>query len=149
MCIRDRDSFARKHNSTEFQAFIAEHETDFIRFKTNLLLEDAGKDPIKRADLIGNLVQSISVIPEAIVRDVYIKMCIRDRCCLSCRFTTSTSLRYSRCPVSYTHLDVYKRQAVEEITYAKEKGIDFIICDHHVPDDIPVSYTHLRNRYAH
>ena len=42
--------FARKHNSTEFQAFIAEHETDFIRFKTNLLLEDAGKDPIKRAE---------------------------------------------------------------------------------------------------
>ncbi|MCD8093304.1 MAG: DNA primase [Bacteroides sp.] len=71
----DPDSFARKHNSTEFQAFIQEHETDFIRFKTNLLLEDAGKDPIKRAELIGNLVQSISIIPEAIVRDVYIKEC--------------------------------------------------------------------------
>lgn len=71
----DPDSFARKHNSTEFQAFLSAHETDFIRFKTNLLLEDAGKDPIKRAELIGNLVQSISVIPEAIVRDVYIKEC--------------------------------------------------------------------------
>lgn len=71
----DPDSFARKHNATEFQAFIQEHETDFIRFKTNLLLEDAGKDPIKRAELIGNLVQSISVIPEAIVRDVYVKEC--------------------------------------------------------------------------
>lgn len=71
----DPDSFARKHNSTEFQEFISKHETDFIRFKTNLLLEDAGKDPIKRAELIGNLVQSISVIPEAIVRDVYIKEC--------------------------------------------------------------------------
>ncbi|MDR0891393.1 MAG: DNA primase [Mediterranea sp.] len=71
----DPDSFARKHNSVEFQAYIKEHESDFIRFKTNLLLEDAGKDPIKRAELIGNLVQSISVIPEAIVRDVYIKEC--------------------------------------------------------------------------
>ena len=71
----DPDSFARKHNSTEFQEFISKHETDFIRFKTNLLLEDAGKDPIKRAELISNLVQSISVIPEAIVRDVYIKEC--------------------------------------------------------------------------
>ena len=71
----DPDSFARKHNATEFQAFIQENETDFIRFKTNLLLEDAGKDPIKRAELIGNLVQSISIIPEAIVRDVYIKEC--------------------------------------------------------------------------
>ena len=71
----DPDSFARKHNSTEFQQFIQEHETDFIRFKTNLLLEDAAGDPIKRAELIGNIVQSISVIPEAIVRDVYIKEC--------------------------------------------------------------------------
>ena len=71
----DPDSFARKHNATEFQAFIQEHETDFIRFKTNLWFEDAGKDPIKRAELIGNLVQSISIIPEAIVRDVYIKEC--------------------------------------------------------------------------
>ena len=71
----DPDSFARKHNATEFQAFIQENETDFIRFKTNLLLEDAGKDLIKRAELIGNLVQSISIIPEAIVRDVYIKEC--------------------------------------------------------------------------
>ena len=71
----DPDSFARKHNATEFQKFIKDNETDFIRIKTNLLLEDAGKDPIKRAELIGNLVQSISIIPEAIVRDVYIKEC--------------------------------------------------------------------------
>lgn len=71
----DPDSFARKHNATEFQKFIQDNESDFIRFKTNLLLEDAGKDPIKRAELIGNLVQSISIIPEAIVRDVYIKEC--------------------------------------------------------------------------
>ncbi len=71
----DPDSFARKHNAAEFQEFIQKHETDFIRFKANLLMEDAGKDPIKRAELIGNLVQSISIIPEAIVRDVYIKEC--------------------------------------------------------------------------
>lgn len=71
----DPDSFARKHNATEFQAFIQEHEADFIRFKTNLLLEEAGKDPIKRAELIADIVRSISVIPEAIVRDVYIKEC--------------------------------------------------------------------------
>ena len=71
----DPDSFARKHNSEEFQAFIRDHEKDFIRFKTDLLMEDAGRDPIKRAELISNIVRSISVIPEAIVRDVYIKEC--------------------------------------------------------------------------
>ncbi|MFV0586126.1 DNA primase [Bacteroides reticulotermitis] len=71
----DPDSFARKHNSEGFQNFIRDHESDFIRFKTNLLMEDAGKDPIKRAELISDIVRSISVIPEAIVRDVYIKEC--------------------------------------------------------------------------
>ena len=71
----DPDSFARKHNATEFQNFIQEHETDFIRFKAQLLMEDAGKDPMKRAELINDIVRSIAVIPEAIVGDVYIKEC--------------------------------------------------------------------------
>ena len=71
----DPDSFARKQSASDFTAFIEQHQTDFIRFKTNLLLNDAGKDPIKRAELISSLVQSIAVIPEAIVRDVYIKEC--------------------------------------------------------------------------
>ena len=71
----DPDSFARKHNASEYQAFIEEHETDFIRFKTNLLMKDAQRDPIKRAELIGSLMESIAVIPEAIVRDIYIKEC--------------------------------------------------------------------------
>ena len=71
----DPDSFARKHNSTDFQAYIAAHEVDFIRFKANLLLDEAGKDPMKRAELIADIVKSISVIPEAIVRSVYIREC--------------------------------------------------------------------------
>ncbi len=71
----DPDSFARKHNATDFQAYISTHEKDFIRFKTNLLLDEAGKDPIKRAELIVDIVRSISVIPEAIVRSVYMKEC--------------------------------------------------------------------------
>ena len=60
----DPDSFARKNN-----------EVDFIRFKTNLLMEEAGKDPIKRAELISSIVKSISVIPDSIVRSVYIREC--------------------------------------------------------------------------
>ena len=71
----DPDSFARKHNATEFQEYIAAHEVDFIRFKTNLLMSDAGSDPYKRAALITDIVKSISVIPEAIVRSEYIKEC--------------------------------------------------------------------------
>lgn len=71
----DPDSFARKHNATDYQAYITAHEVDFIRFKTDLLLNDAGNDPIKRAGLITDIVRSISVIPDAIVRSVYIKEC--------------------------------------------------------------------------
>ena len=48
---------------------------DFIRFKTNLLMEEAGKDPIKRASLISSIVKSISVIPDSIVRSVYTREC--------------------------------------------------------------------------
>ncbi|MBQ8360647.1 MAG: DNA primase [Bacteroidaceae bacterium] len=71
----DPDSFARKHNATDYKAYINSHEVDFIRFKTNLLLEEVGNDPIKRAGLIGDIVRSISVIPENIVRSVYIREC--------------------------------------------------------------------------
>jgi DNA primase len=71
----DPDSFARKHTAEEFRSFLAANEKDFIRFKTGLLLEESDKDPIKRAELISNLVQTISVIPEDIVRDVYIREC--------------------------------------------------------------------------
>ena len=71
----DPDSFARKHNATEYQAYINGHEVDFIRFKANLLMEEAGKDPIKRAELISGIVRSISVIPDSIVRSVYIREC--------------------------------------------------------------------------
>jgi len=71
----DPDSFARKQNAESFQTYISEHETDFIRFKTQLLLREVGDDPIKRAGLISNIVQSISVIPDAIKRSVYIQEC--------------------------------------------------------------------------
>ena len=71
----DPDSFARKHNATDYQQYINSHEVDFIRFKTNLLLDDAGTDPIKRAGLISDIVRSIAVIPDAIVRSVYVKEC--------------------------------------------------------------------------
>lgn len=71
----DPDSFAQKHSGEDFRTFIEQNQKDFIQFKTDLLLEEAGKDPIKKAELITNIVKSISVIPEDIVRDVYVKQC--------------------------------------------------------------------------
>ena len=71
----DPDSFAKKHSATEFQEYIAAHETDFIRFKTTILLEGLEDDPIKRASAISDIVKSISVIPSNITRAVYTKEC--------------------------------------------------------------------------
>lgn len=71
----DPDSFAKSQNASDFIAYIDAHQADFIRFKTGLLLEEAGKDPIKRAALIGDLVRSIAIIPNSIIRSVYVKEC--------------------------------------------------------------------------
>ncbi len=69
----DPDSFARKNNANDFVDFINKNKTDFIQFKINLLMKEAEKDPIKRASLIKDIVQSIASIPDNITRSVYIR----------------------------------------------------------------------------
>ena len=69
----DPDSFAKKQNAESFHRYIGENESDFIRFKTELLLQQVGNDPIKRAGLISNVVESIALIPNRIKRSVYIQ----------------------------------------------------------------------------
>mgnify|MGYP002073793042 CR=1 FL=1 len=71
----DPDSFAKKHNTTELITYIKEHTQDFISFKTDVLIKEVGNDPIKRAELIKEIVASIAVIPDQIKRSVYTKEC--------------------------------------------------------------------------
>ena len=71
----DPDSYARKHNATEVLEYIAAHQVDFIRFKTQLLSEEAGNDPVKRAAMIAQIVLSISTIRDILKRQVYTKEC--------------------------------------------------------------------------
>lgn len=71
----DPDSFANSHNADEFIQYIKDHQVDFIRFKAQLLQEEASNDPQKRANLIKDIVESISHIPDSITRQVYIKDC--------------------------------------------------------------------------
>ncbi|MFC2104190.1 DNA primase [Bacteroidota bacterium] len=71
----DPDSFAKSHSATELVEFIEKNEEDFITFKTRLLFNEAKNDPVKRANLISDIVRSIAVIPETIIRSVYIKEC--------------------------------------------------------------------------
>ncbi|MDO5570623.1 MAG: DNA primase [Bacteroidales bacterium] len=69
----DPDSFSRKQNAESFLNYINAHETDFINFKTSLLIQQSNNDPIKRAEMITDIVRSISIIPDQIVRSVYIR----------------------------------------------------------------------------
>ncbi len=73
----DPDSFAQNHTTEEVEAYIEANETDFIRFKTRILLEGAENDPIKRTSVIKDIVKSIACIPDNIARTVYISECSR------------------------------------------------------------------------
>lgn len=68
----DPDSFAQSHTADELRNYIEEHQTDFIRFKTELLLRDSKGDPLRRASVIKDVVQSIAAIPDNIVREMYV-----------------------------------------------------------------------------
>ena len=70
----DPDSFARKHTAADFRKYIEEHQTDFIQFKTGLLLNNE-RDPLKRSEAINSIVQSIALVQNPVLRDTYIHDC--------------------------------------------------------------------------
>ena len=72
---QDPDDFAKKHTLEEVQDHISANEQDFINFKTDLLLDEAGNDPIKRANLINDIADTIALIPDAVIRAVYVRTC--------------------------------------------------------------------------
>ena len=71
----DPDSFARKHTMDEFQTFLKENSQNFIIYKTNLLQKQVENDPIKRADLIRDIVHTISLVPDLLERNTYLQEC--------------------------------------------------------------------------
>ena len=85
----DPDSFACSHTLAEVQDYIAHHEQDFIGFMTDMLLGEAGNDPLKRASLINEVADTIALIPDQIVRAMYIQSC-------SAKFGTEESMLYGR-----------------------------------------------------
>lgn len=71
----DPDSFAKKHRNKEIEDFVKNQAKDFISFKTGLLLKEAHNDPVKKANLIKEIMQSIAMIPDGILRSVYVREC--------------------------------------------------------------------------
>ncbi|MBR3074564.1 MAG: DNA primase [Bacteroidales bacterium] len=85
----DPDSFARKNTLAQMQEYIEKGEQDFIEFKTELLLADAGRDPIKRANLINDIADSVAQIPDPVKRSVYVDV-------VGLRFGVETSILFQR-----------------------------------------------------
>ncbi len=71
----DPDSYANKVSSDELKAYLKEKPQDFIRFKISMLLKEAQADPVKKADLVRDIIRSVSVIPDRIQREIYVKEC--------------------------------------------------------------------------
>lgn len=71
----DPDSFAKKHSTSDFNEYIAENEKDFIQFKTSILLKDTQNDPIKKAGVIRDVVESIALVPDSFIRSSYVQEC--------------------------------------------------------------------------
>ena len=71
----DPDSFARKNNASDFIEYIERHQVDFIEFKINMMSDESKNDPVKKAAMIGDVIKSIAIIPNQIIRATYVKEC--------------------------------------------------------------------------
>jgi len=114
----DPDSFARKHTLEEVKSFIASHEQDFISFKTDLLLGEAGDDPLKKADLINDIADTVAMIPDPVKRSVYAESC-------GAKFNIDTGVLFDR--ISRTRSDMLeaeKKQQDREIQKAESVKTD-------------------------
>lgn len=73
----DPDSFSKSMSSSQLTEYISQNETDFIRFKTKLLMKGVENDPIEKARLVNDIVRTIAIVPDAITRSIYIQDCSR------------------------------------------------------------------------
>ena len=95
----DPDSFSKKLGAEELNEYISENSKDFIRFKTSVLIDEVGDDPMKRTNLIHDIVNSIALIPDHIARSIYTKECS-------------------------TLLDISEKALISELNKARRKWID-------------------------
>lgn len=103
----DPDSFSRKHSLAEVEEFIAANEQDFISFKTELLLSEAGNDPLRKAELINDIADTIALIPDAVKRQVYAQASAD-------RFEIESDILFARIRKTHEKLLQDDRKAAEE-----------------------------------
>ncbi|MBQ8500152.1 MAG: DNA primase [Bacteroidales bacterium] len=112
---QDPDDFARRHTLEEVEDYISRNEQDFIGFKTDLLLDEAGNDPIKRAGLINDIADTIALIPDAVVRAVYVKTS-------AAKFDIDEQILAERVSRSRTDMILADRKQLERQREVAERG---------------------------
>ena len=85
----DPDSFCKTHTLEQVQAYMEAHEQDFVSFKTDLLLNDASGDPLKKAELINDIADTVAEIPDAVKRSVYVES-------IALKFNIESSILFDR-----------------------------------------------------
>ncbi|MBN2805833.1 MAG: DNA primase [Prolixibacteraceae bacterium] len=117
----DPDSFARSMSATDLLAYINAHETDFIRFKTRMLLNESENDPVVKARLIIDVVKSIAVIPDNITRSVYIKEC--SKMLDVAEDILYTEVRKIKYKITEEQIVREKREALRESTQSSQRPV--------------------------
>lgn len=125
----DPDSYSHKHTLEEVRDFIRTREQDFISFKTDMLLGQAGDDPLKKAELINDIADTISLIPDAVKRSVYVEAC-------SVRFNIESQLLFDRISHTRTAMLV-SEQKQREARQKKEHETGPEPAGEHFPQENP------------
>lgn len=121
----DPDSYARNHRTIEVEDFLSGQAKDFIQFKTSILLEDAKNDPIKKAGLIKEIVQSISLIPDGITRSIYVKECSSMMQMAEQTLMNELNKKLKQKFRSKTNISIQEEPEVTEFIAEQELEIDF------------------------
>ena len=123
---QDPDDFAKKHTLEQVQDYIERNEQDFIGFKTDMLLGEAGNDPIKRAKLINEIADTVALIPDAIVRSVYVQS-------VAAKFEIDEHILSNR--INKTRTGIFEAEKKQREREAHRRQDDMYLPD--APMDIP------------
>ena len=125
---QDPDDFARRHTLDQVQDYIAQNEQDFIGFKTDLLLDEAGNDPLKRAGLINDIADTIAQIPDAVIRAMYVRS-------TAARFDIDEQLVVDR--IARTRMDMIESERKQRERERQRADGAVHVANTSYPDDVP------------
>lgn len=118
----DPDSFAKSHSTSELENYLKEHTQDFISFKADILLKDSLNDPIKKAELVKDIVHSVSLIPDAIARSIFGQQ-IAARFDIDLKIIESELLRVKTQQIQRQNVNENKEHEKEELSFITESNV--------------------------